>query len=84
MACERAYGACAVRSIQIGLSGVAVEYYVNDWITHIEDVTQAMHQIQALSQGSPDEARSLLPEERPYPLPSALAADIGATVPTER
>jgi hypothetical protein len=28
-----------VRAIQIGLSGDAVPYYVNDWITHIEDVT---------------------------------------------
>jgi hypothetical protein len=28
-----------VRAIQIGLSGDAVSYYVNDWVTHIEDVT---------------------------------------------
>jgi hypothetical protein len=34
-----------VRAIQIGLSGDAVSYYVNDWITHIEDVTQTARSI---------------------------------------
>jgi len=68
-----------IRSIQIGLSPEAVRQYVHDWITAIEDVTPAMHDIHQLSQTNPAEAQAALPTERPYPLTSALSTHIGAT-----
>jgi len=34
-----------VRSIQVGLSGEAVERYVNQWIVRIQDVTEVAHRI---------------------------------------
>lgn len=67
-----------IRSIQIGLSPEAVQHYVHDWITTIEDVTPAMHHIRDLSQTNPAEAHATLPTERPYPLPLDLATHIGA------
>ncbi|MFC0629270.1 DUF4291 family protein [Kribbella deserti] len=67
------------RSIQVGLSGPATRAYVNDWIVHIDDVTERVREIQcAIAGGALDTARSLLPAERPYPLPVGLALTIGA------
>ena len=58
------------RAIQIGLSGVAVEHYCNDWITRITDITALAHNIhQLVQQRRYDEAQALLPQERPYPNP---------------
>lgn len=59
-----------VRTIQVGLSGEAVEHYVRDWIVKIEDVTP-------LAQ-SASQATTLPPHlpcclEKPYPLPLGLA-----------
>ena len=58
----------AHRSIQVGLSGPAVRRYVDEWIVDITDVTglakAVHHEVQA---GRLDQARSMLPEERPYP-----------------
>jgi hypothetical protein len=68
-----------IRSLQIGLSSEAVQHYVNEWITAIDDVTSAMHHIHQRAQTSPSEARSEIPEERPYPLDPALAARIAAS-----
>jgi len=66
------------RSIQIGLSGEAAERYVNDWIVRITDVTPLAHQIHALVQQEKlDEAKTLLPQERCYPLFSSLLQKIG-------
>jgi hypothetical protein len=64
------------RSIQIGLSGEAVERYVRDWIVRITDVTDLAHHIEAsLEAGRRDEARALLPVETVYvpdgPVPGA-------------
>ncbi|MDX6261457.1 MAG: hypothetical protein QOH84_3145 [Kribbellaceae bacterium] len=67
------------RSIQIGLSGDAVPRYVNNWITSIEDATEQMHTIHALAQTAPTDAKTLLPVERPYPLPDPIAQQIAAT-----
>lgn len=71
-----------VRSIQIGLSPEAVHHYVHDWITSIDDVTPAMHDIHDLAQTDPAAAHAALPAERPYPLPLDLATHIGATPAT--
>ena len=62
------------RSIQIGLSGVAVEKYANEWIVGISDITNYAKEIQ--------EGRSLfdLNSEKPYPLPLTISTRIGASV----
>jgi hypothetical protein len=59
------------RSIQIGLGGESVARFCDEWIAGIEDVTELAHQIHA----TPDAA--LLPAERAYPVPDAIAARIG-------
>ncbi|MFB7264385.1 DUF4291 domain-containing protein [Streptomyces nojiriensis] len=65
------------RAIQIGLSGPAVERYVENWISEIRDVTPLAREVHAaMAAGSPDTAASLLPGERVYPLPAALAERI--------
>ena len=66
----------AWRSLQVGLGGVAVERYVDDWVVGIEDIT-AM--VEELRERAPDDRRSSLPIELPYPLPPEVAAVVGAT-----
>ncbi|MFJ6614886.1 DUF4291 domain-containing protein [Streptomyces sp. NPDC091289] len=62
------------RAIQIGLSGPAVERYVDGWITGIRDVTPLAHEVHAAVQADDlTAARSLLPAEHLYPLPAAIA-----------
>ncbi|MDA0636903.1 DUF4291 domain-containing protein [Nonomuraea sp. MCN248] len=66
------------RSIQIGLSGVAVARYVDQWILGITDLTDRVRDIrQALHDGK--DVTEMLPVERPYPLPARLAEAIGAS-----
>jgi hypothetical protein len=65
-----------VRAIQIGLSGEAVERYVNQWTIAIEDVTPIAHAAAAAAK-----SRSPVPEmpgaaERAYPIDAELAASI--------
>lgn len=68
------------RSIQIGLSGPAVDRYVDDWIVAVHDVTAVARAIgDAVAAGDLAAAAALLPTERPYPLPTGLAGAIGAT-----
>lgn len=65
------------RSIQIGLAGDAVDRYVDDWIISITDVTDVAHEVNAaLQREDLEAARALLPQERPYALPSAVAAHV--------
>ena len=55
------------RAIQIGLSKEAVQYYVNQWIVSITEVTPLAHQIYALVQKNKmEEAQLLLPKEMVY------------------
>ena len=64
------------RAIQIGLGKQAVALYVNEWIRGIADITPLAREIEALVQGQQlDQARSRLPQERPY------IALTGVTVP---
>lgn len=66
------------RTIQIGLGGRAVDHYIDDWITSISDITQQTQHVHALVQlGNHDQARSLLPDERVYPIPAHLSERIG-------
>ncbi len=68
------------RSLQVGLSGDAVDRYVREWIVNIDDATVTAQAIHALVR-SGDEAggAELLPVERPYPLPPDVATNIGAS-----
>lgn len=57
------------RSLQVGLSGVAAQRYVDEWTAGITDVTALAHEIHDLVRhGDLDAAGGLLPPERPYPL----------------
>ena len=68
----------AHRSLQVGLSGEAVARYCDTWIREIRDVTDLARECHArLCEQGPDAAAKLLPAERPYPVPAAIAARIG-------
>ncbi|BCJ43256.1 hypothetical protein GCM10010168_00020 [Actinoplanes ianthinogenes] len=57
------------RSLQLGIGGVAVDRYVDEWITGITDVTGLVREIRGhLDAGDDDRAARLLPPERVYPL----------------
>ncbi len=61
------------RSIQIGLSGTAVERYVEEWTAGIEDVTELAREIHSLVRAGRDAAAiRLLPDELPFPLPAEI------------
>lgn len=67
------------RSIQIGLSGIAVEGYMNDWIVQIEDITAQCHHIHQLVKSNKIEAaKDLLPKETIYTLPENIALKVNA------
>lgn len=68
------------RSIQIGISGIAVEKYVTEWITNIEDITASSKHIhQLILNDQVEEAKALLPLEKYYPLSESIALNIDAT-----
>lgn len=64
------------RSLQVGLSGEAAHHYVHRWTVDIEDITDRIHQTLRVGLEEP----AALPHEEPYPLPSGIARDIGATL----
>ncbi|MFJ9181107.1 DUF4291 domain-containing protein [Streptomyces sp. NPDC102360] len=67
------------KAVQVGLSGEAVERYVDAWVVGITDVTTPAHRIHArVCNGETEEARSLLPRETVYELPQTLRSRIGA------
>ncbi|MBB4751917.1 putative oxidoreductase [Actinoplanes lobatus] len=56
------------RSLQLGLGGVAVPRYADEWITGITDVTPLVRRIRGhLDARDVDAATALLPVERLYP-----------------
>jgi hypothetical protein len=66
------------RSIQIGLSGEAVNRYVNEWIVRIEEVSPLCSEIQAiLNDKNISQATNILPDEKTYPLPQLIEANLG-------
>lgn len=68
------------RSIQVGLRDEAIQRYVNDWVTKIEDITPLVHALgDRVAVGDLDGVSKALPPERSYPLSSSLAAVVGAT-----
>lgn len=67
------------RSIQIGLSGIAVEKYVESWIVNVTDITdncKYLHQL--INEGKVNEAKDLLPIELQYPLPRNISLIINS------
>jgi hypothetical protein len=71
----------AHRSIQIGLGGEAVAHYCDEWILGIRDVTGLARECRrVLTEEGPEAAARLLPTERPYPVPPAIAAHVGMEV----
>ncbi|GAA1501223.1 hypothetical protein GCM10009760_63910 [Kitasatospora kazusensis] len=69
------------RAIQIGLSGAAVDRYVDEWILGLTDVTALAHEAHALVRaGQPEAADAKIPAETPYPLPEHISAWIAATL----
>ncbi|WP_018219596.1 DUF4291 domain-containing protein [Salinispora pacifica] len=67
------------RSLQVGLSGDAVDRYVDDWTVAITDITttvQRMHEL--LRCGDEPAAAAHLPVERAYPLPAQIATGLDA------
>ncbi|MFE3825132.1 DUF4291 domain-containing protein [Streptomyces sp. NPDC059092] len=68
------------RAIQVGLSGEAVDRYLDEWIVGMTDVTGMAGDIRrAVRGGDDEEVAALLPVEREYPLPAAVRERI---VPT--
>ena len=54
------------RSIQIGLSGIAVEKYLNEWIVSITDITPLCKKIHSLVSEDIQQAINQLPKESLY------------------
>jgi hypothetical protein len=68
------------RSIQVGLTGIAVEKYVNEWIVGIEDVSEKCRKIHSLILAKKiEEASFLLPLENIYPTNDKFNKIIGHT-----
>ena len=66
------------RSIQVGLCRDAVKKYVNEWIVHIEDVTELTFNIhKQVEEDNISAATLLLPNEKPYPLPNDIKIKVG-------
>lgn len=53
------------RSIQLGLRGNAVKEYVNDWIVNVSDITDYVHELDALRNNNED-INERLPKEEVY------------------
>ncbi|MEV4949720.1 DUF4291 domain-containing protein [Streptomyces sp. NPDC053755] len=71
------------RSLQLGLAGEATRLYADRWIVGVRDVTPLAHEIHALVRdGRLDDARTKLPEERPYPVGPDLLGRLVAEGPS--
>lgn len=75
-------GPLPYRSLQVGLSGEAVDRYVDDWIVAVTDITPAVRRIRdLLRRGDEQAAAAQLPVEHAYPVPDRIAADLDASSP---
>lgn len=62
-------------SIQVGIGRDLIRTFVEEWITEITDVTDLVRRMsELLRAGQAPKAQRLLPSERVYPLPAAIAA----------
>ncbi len=64
------------RSIQVGLTEIAVNKYVNDWILSIEDITEYC---KSIKQKKDQSVKVDLPQEEIYPLPNNISRIINST-----
>ncbi|MGY3514810.1 DUF4291 domain-containing protein [Micromonospora sp. PTRAS2] len=65
------------RSLQVGLSGEAVDRYVDDWIVAVADITPTVERVRdLLSRGDDQAAADQLPVEHAYPLPDRIAVGL--------
>jgi hypothetical protein len=62
------------RSLQVGIGGVAVAAYVDEWVVGLEDITD---QVRAWRAELSDGVVPALPDETPYLLPASVGARIG-------
>jgi hypothetical protein len=68
------------RSIQVGLGTPAVRRYVSEWVTQISDVTDTARALgKLIEDGEQQAVLHQLPAEKPYPLPEAVARNVGAS-----
>ncbi|MFF5219280.1 DUF4291 domain-containing protein [Micromonospora sp. NPDC000442] len=68
------------RSLQVGLSGEAVDRYVDDWVVAITDITGTVERVRDLLRGGHEQAAAAhLPVEHAYPLPAKSAAGLDAS-----
>lgn len=68
------------RSLQVGLSGDAVDRYVDDWTVAITDITATVQRMRELLRCGDDSAAAAhLPVERAYPLPAQIASGLDAS-----
>lgn len=69
------------RTIQIGLSGSAVQHYANEWVVNITDITNLAHKIKSkIDSGSIEQAKELMPKEEPYVLTPTLTQKLGMNI----
>lgn len=60
-------------SIQVGLSRHVIGDYVEEWVTHIEDITPRVREIhELLRAGEAEKAKRYLPPEKVYPVGAEL------------
>ncbi|MEU1605703.1 DUF4291 domain-containing protein [Micromonospora matsumotoense] len=65
------------RSLQVGLSGEAVDRYVDDWIVAVTDITPTVERVRdLLRRGDEQAAAAQLPVEHVYPLPDRIATHL--------
>ncbi|MEV4500228.1 DUF4291 family protein, partial [Micromonospora arborensis] len=68
------------RSLQVGLSGEAVDRYVDEWMVAITDITPTVHRVRdLLRRGDEQAAAAHLPVEQVYPLPAQIVAGLDAS-----
>ena len=67
------------KSIQVGLSRHIIARYVAEWTVELHDLTPFVRKLHGLIQsGHADKAAALLPRERGYPTPPAIARRLWA------
>ncbi|MBM7066809.1 DUF4291 family protein [Actibacterium sp. 188UL27-1] len=67
-----------IRSIQIGLSGVAVTRHVQNWIVGAEDLTDLSQKLAASDPHQQAAIATPARDERPFPMDPVVAARLGA------
>ncbi len=69
------------RSLQVGLGESVLDRYVEEWTVGVTDITHVVRRIRELvRRGDEQRALQMVPDERPYPLPPALASALHVTI----